>query len=138
MNPRSGGCLCGATRFKATPASTDMTACHCGMCRRWAGGVWFTIACTDLTLDEGAAAATTASSEWAERGFCAKCGATLFWRMRDGSLITVSAYAFDDQPGFVFNEEIFIEEKPAHYTFADATKKMTGAEVIASFSQSQP
>ena len=77
------------------------------------------------------------SSDWGERVFCAECGTSLFWRMRDGSETSVSMNAFDDVSGFVFTDEIFVDEKPANYDFANATHKMTGAEVIAAFSAQQ-
>jgi hypothetical protein len=73
------------------------------------------------------------SSDWGERGFCKKCGSTLFWRMRDGSSVHVSPQAFDNPGAFQFTYEIFIDEKPANYAFANATKKLTGEEVMAMF-----
>ena len=30
----TGGCLCGGVRYKATRASENMVACHCGQCRK--------------------------------------------------------------------------------------------------------
>lgn len=74
------------------------------------------------------------SSEHAERGFCRSCGSSLFWRMRDGSLLTVSAQAFDQPERFTFTSEIFIDNKPSNYAFANSTKKLTEAEVLAQFS----
>lgn len=73
------------------------------------------------------------SSEWAERGFCKKCGTSLFYRMRSKADYHVSTEAFDDTSDFKLVSEIFIDEKPAHYAFANDTKKMTGAEVMAAF-----
>ncbi len=35
--------------------------------------------------------------------------------------------------GFVFSSQIFIDEKPAYYEFANKTHNMTGAEVFAAF-----
>ena len=51
--------------------------------------------------------------------------------MRDGSNIAVAAPAFDDPEGFEFTSEIFIDEKPANYEFANDTKKQTAAELFA-------
>ena len=39
----------------------------------------------------------------------------------------VSAEAFDDTSGFAFTSQIFVDEKPAYYDFANKTKSMTGA-----------
>ena len=35
--------------------------------------------------------------------------------------------------GLVFDHQIFIEEKPSFYAFANETKNMTGEEVFALF-----
>lgn len=77
------------------------------------------------------------SSEWGERGFCKKCGTPLFYKLRGKDYYIVSTEAFDDTQDFKFVQEIFIDEKPAHYAFANNTKKMTGAEVFAAFGASQ-
>ena len=45
----------------------------------------------------------------------------------------VSLEALDDRAGFAFTGQVFIDEKPAYYDFANATKTMTGAEVFAAF-----
>ncbi len=133
MSALKGRCLCGAVRFTATPGKIEMDACHCGMCRRWSAGPAMTVGCSSLTIEDEAALGVYASSEWAERCFCKSCGSTLFWRMRDGSLIAVSAHAFDDPSRFPFEVEIYVDEKPSNYAFANPTRKMTGAEVIAAF-----
>ncbi len=73
------------------------------------------------------------SSKWAERVFCRDCGTTLLWRTKDHNHNSVSAQAFEDPSLFAFNSEIFIDEKPTNYTFANSTEKMTGAEVFAKF-----
>lgn len=133
MNALKGQCLCGAVKFEATPRKVEMDACHCRMCRRWAGGPLMTVNCEALTVADESALGVFASSEWAERCFCKSCGSTLFWRMRDGSLTAVAAQAFDDPAQFPFEVEIFIDEKPNNYAFANQTRKMTGAEVAAAF-----
>ena len=128
----SGGCLCGAVRFTATPTRMDMTACHCSMCRRWCAGPMMTVDCdSDIAIDGVANLGVYISSDYGERCFCTQCGTTLFWRMQDRSLLEVSAQAFDEPQRFAFALEIYTDEQPAHYAFANATKRMTGAEFVA-------
>ncbi len=43
----------------------------------------------------------------------------------------VSAQAFDDPAQFKFVSEIFIDDNPGNFAFANNTHKMTGAEFIA-------
>ncbi len=74
------------------------------------------------------------SSDWAERCFCKKCGASLFYRLVGQEFVAVSAEALDDSSPYVFTTQIFVDEKPAYYDFANKTKMMTGADVFAAFS----
>ena len=41
---------------------------------------------------------------------------------------------FDDAEEFQFGTELFIDENPGNYTFADDTRKLTGEEIMAAFS----
>ncbi|MFC7400372.1 GFA family protein [Chelatococcus sp. GCM10030263] len=133
-----GGCLCGAVRFAAVPAKNAMDVCHCGMCRRWTGGVLMTVPCAKVTMADESAVKVYASSDWGERVFCGTCGSSLFWRVRGKSdHVAVSVQSFDDMSPFVFAEEIFIDEKPALYNFAGERPRKTGAEVMAEFAAKQ-
>lgn len=132
----SGRCLCGAVRFTGTPVDAHMDACHCSMCRRWSAGPFLSVTVSDLSIEDELSLGRYSASNHAERQFCKTCGSTLFWRMKDGSFTGVSAQAFDDPSGLPLTIEIFVDEKPSTYHFADATRKMTGAEVIAAFAGS--
>ena len=130
----SGGCLCGAVRFTAAPRSRHIDTCHCGMCRKWSAGPMFTIDCSGtLNVEDATHLGVYRSSEWAERCFCRQCGTSLFYRLIGGDLVSVSAETLDDRDGYVFTTQIFVDEKPAYYDFANKTKMMTGAEVFAAF-----
>lgn len=135
---RKGQCLCGAVRFSAVPSKAETSVCHCDMCSRWTAGPFFSIDCADSvvfqTQDDFA---VYRSSKWGERGFCTKCGTPLMWRLHGKNHASVSLTAFDDIDDVVFTTEIFIDEKPDIYAFSNATKKMTGAEVFAMFTDAQ-
>jgi hypothetical protein len=129
---KTGHCLCGAVRFKATPRREEMGVCHCGMCRRWSGGTFMAVDCgTSVEIEDDTRLGVYVSSDWGERVFCKSCGSTLFWRMRDGSDTVVSAQAFDEPADFRFVSEIFTDEQPPNYAFANDTRRMTGPEFIA-------
>ncbi len=131
---RAGGCLCGAVRFSATPADDEVSACHCSMCRRWTAGPFLVRDCgTSLTFEDTSSLGAYRSSEWAERGFCKQCGTPLYYRLIDKDMYFVSAEAFDDRNYYTFTSQIFIDEKPNYYDFANKTHNMTGAEVFALF-----
>ena len=127
-------CLCGAVRFEATPKHQQMDACHCGMCRRWTGGIFLTVDCgANVTITDSTHLGVYSSSDFAERCFCRKCGSILLWRTHDRTMNMVSTQALEHPESFLFAAEIFIDDKPANYDFANPTKKMTGAEVMAMF-----
>lgn len=70
------------------------------------------------------------SSEWAERGFCNKCGSHLFYRLKENNQHMVPVGLFDDQASFVFDSQVFIDKKPSFYSFANQTTDMTEAEIF--------
>src|SRR5690606_21158214 len=110
---------------------------HCSMCRRWSGGPFLAVeADAPPTFTAGGDLISAyASSDWAERGFCGRCGTVLFWRMTDGRHYALSAGALDDTGSLALGAQIFIDEKPDFYDFANDTPKLTGDEVIAMFAE---
>src|SRR5687768_16408905 len=74
MNSMSGHCLCSAVKFTAEKVETHHHICHCGMCRRWAGGPVFGASASGVKFEGEEHITRYASSEWAERGFCSRCG----------------------------------------------------------------
>ena len=135
---RTGGCLCGAVKFTATPKPHEdgvhVDACHCSMCRRQVGGPLMAVACDAVEVTAGDAyLGVYQSSDWAERCFCKRCGSNLFWRMRNGSFFTVNAGSLDDLSDAKFTAQIFIDQKPDYYDFAQPTPKLTAAQVRAMF-----
>ena len=75
---KHGTCLCGATRLKVTVDNTDISACHCSMCRKWTGGPLLVVHCSQPPVIEGRAPSVYESSDWAQRGFCGQCGTQLY------------------------------------------------------------
>lgn len=78
--------------------------------------------------------AVYSSSDWADRGFCSKCGSHLFYRLKKGGHHFVPVGLLDDGDQWVFDNQVFIDEKPPYYSFANQTKNLTGAELFAQFS----
>lgn len=132
---RTGTCLCGSVRVTAEPESNHFGACHCSLCRRWGGGPLLAVECGDRVRFEGEShIATFASSEWAERGFCKNCGTHLFYRLREQAFYALPIGLFDDGQDWHFAEQLFVDHKSPHYSFADKTRNLTEAEAFAQFS----
>ena len=129
----NGRCLCGAVRI-TTPDTVDMNACHCGMCRRWGSGPYMSVhAGSDVTITGAGKIRAFRSSDWAERAFCVDCGTHLYYRLLPTNDHELSMGLFQDGPEFVFREQIFIDQKPRTYDFANDTVNLTEAEVFAKF-----
>ncbi|MBJ9975385.1 GFA family protein [Pseudomonas sp. S75] len=128
---RQGGCLCGAIQFTATLDNHDVSACHCSLCRTWGGGPMLAVHCSQAPRFEGAPPSVYRSSEWAERGFCGHCGTHLFYRLtgKDDHYFPVGVLRGDAD--WQFTLQIFVEQRPAWYCFANQTREMTGEQVQA-------
>lgn len=132
----NGSCLCGAVAVKISPPENVFDACHCGMCRKWAGGPVMTVEGGKQPEVTGVDSISVYnSSEWAERGFCKHCGTHLFYRLKNTDFCNFSAGLFKEVENFKFHMQIYTDAKPACYEFANKTEMMTEAEVIAKFSQ---
>ena len=93
----TGGCQCGACRFTVTPGPVNQTVCHCRMCRRAVSNAFAPLADVDETRVAWTGTPKTyASSDIAERGFCATCGSPLFYRRPGTGVIEFMAGALDD------------------------------------------
>ena len=55
----------------------------------------------------------------------------MFYRLVGKDMYFGSSEAFDDRSGMLFTTQVFIDEKPSYYDFANKTDVMTGAEVFA-------
>ena len=77
------------------------------------------------------------SSEWAERGFCNKCGTSLFYYLKPADQYHFPVGLLDNELQFKFSHQIFIDEKPEYYSFSNETENMTGSEVFAHFESQQ-
>ncbi len=130
----SGHCLCGSVSFSANVKAGGAGPCHCESCRRWSGGIYLAAEANGPVTFQGEEHITRyKSSDWAERGFCRNCGSSLFYRLVEQDMYILATGSFDDQSALAMSHQIFIEEKPEWYAFANKTHNMTGAEVFAAF-----
>ncbi len=139
---RAGQCLCGAVTFTACDVTDEVHACHCKMCQRWAGGMLMavTVPAKDIIWTGEEHIGRMTSSEWAERGWCTKCGSGLFYRITaEGPYAgnhEIPLGLFDDANGFRLTREIFVDRKSDSFELVGQHHMMTEAEVLAMFSGS--
>ncbi|MFQ3789325.1 GFA family protein [Halomonas sp. A29] len=133
MNAR-GSCLCGAVKVAVAVSKQNVGACHCDMCRTWGGGPLLALeSVSDVEIEGEENITVYTSSEWAERGFCRRCGTHLFYRLKTGKHYAIPVGLVDGGEAWSFDSQIFIDQKPAFYRFANETSNMTGQEVFDAY-----
>ena len=98
MTELTGGCQCGAVRYRLLEAPTGASICHCRMCQKAFGSYFAPLAGVPpgkLEWTRGRPAIYR-SSEAAERGFCAACGTPLTFHYVGSNRISVSLGSLDD------------------------------------------
>ncbi len=130
QEPMKGNCLCGAVEIVANEVTTEVTACHCGMCRRWGGGPYMEIPCFDVNFNGSEFIEIYDSSKWAERGFCKKCGTHLFYHIKNSDEYQLQVGIFGEAIDPQFKTQVFIDRKPGFYSFSNKTEELTEAQII--------
>jgi hypothetical protein len=109
----TGGCQCGAVRYRLEAAPTGANVCHCRMCQKAGGGPFMAFA--GVRLDElvwtRGAPKIFASSSAAEPGFCAECGTPLTYRLVDRDRISVTLGSLDQPSAVVPEIQYGVESK---------------------------
>jgi hypothetical protein len=97
----TGGCQCGAVRFRVEGALSDASVCHCRMCQKAAGNFYLPLVSVrgaSLTWTRGEPKRFQ-SSNAVFRGFCGDCGTPLTYEAPDGVALAIAA--FDKPQGIV-------------------------------------
>jgi hypothetical protein len=123
----SGGCLCGAVRYRIAAEPLSVSICHCATCRRSAGAqsvAWAVVPAAAFTL--AGRTARFESSPGVERSHCPTCGTSLTWR-GEAATVDVTLASLDDPGALVPSAEIWLSHRlvwepvdPARRTFAEA------------------
>lgn len=123
-----GGCLCGAVRYTARGRLRDVVNCHCGQCRRFHGhfGAYTAAALSDLTIEGEADLKWFRSSDFARRGFCQKCGSSLFWHALGEDHISIAAGTLDAPTGLRTTRNIFAAHAGDYYRLDDSLETFPG------------
>lgn len=110
----TGGCLCGALRYRATGHPLHTTVCHCANCRRASGAqsvAWLTFPVERFTFVQGEPSRYRTDTQ-AVRTFCGQCGSPLTYqnddRIRD---IDVNTGTADDPEAFPPTKDVFPEDR---------------------------
>ena len=79
----SGKCLCGAVSFTVEFPSNWVAHCHCSLCQKTHGAAfvtWVGLERSQVSIqNQDDLLSWYPSSEGAKRGFCSRCGSSLFF-----------------------------------------------------------
>ena len=119
-----GSCLCEAVRYETEGPLEGIDHCHCSMCRRSHGSAFSTygrVLREKVRLeDPDGALVWYGSSEPVQRGFCGRCGSSLFFRHGAAEAFEfIAVGTLDDDPGARPEAHIFVASKAPWYTIED-------------------
>ncbi|MEO3430569.1 GFA family protein [Pelagibius sp. CAU 1746] len=118
---RTGGCTCGAVRYRVEGAMRPVIACHCGQCRKTLTNYSAFSAARrgDLQIENAEGVTWFESSPGVRRGFCRRCGGALFWDRTGNDFISVAAGSVDQPSGLRQVRHIYVEDKADFYELSD-------------------
>jgi hypothetical protein len=110
----TGGCYCGAVRYRATGPPLYQANCHCANCRR-AGGAqavaWITVKSSEFAFENGKPTRYQTDTG-AQRTFCGACGTSLTYEHGERpDEIDITTGSLDEPERFPPNRDVFPEEK---------------------------
>lgn len=118
---KNGSCMCGAVRFTVSGELKPPDACHCVQCRKFSGHYF-----VGTDLPRGAVSITGMdqvtwyhSSVKVRRGFCSRCGSSMFFDPPAKEWIGIAMGAFDDPTGTHTELHVFVAEKGDYYEICD-------------------
>jgi hypothetical protein len=107
----SGGCLCGACRYTTEATAINVRACHCRTCQKASGAAVYARV---LVPREGLLLAGPVgwynSSDEVRRGFCTRCGSTMFSERISQGVIGLTLATLDEPHRFQPVEHVWVSE----------------------------
>ena len=108
-----GGCSCNAVRYKTTTSDPlNQRVCHCKECQKAIGAAFnarVLMRIEDVAIS--GPVSTFHSSEALERGFCSRCGSTIFSRRVSAGVIGLTVGSLDDPSLFKPDMHFWVSSK---------------------------
>tara|TARA_B100000003_G_scaffold173006_1_gene160988 strand:- start:826 stop:1224 length:399 start_codon:yes stop_codon:yes gene_type:complete len=118
-------CLCNGVKFKTNGKLRNVSNCHCIQCRKTHGtfGAYTNIKEKDIKFQSKKTLRWYNSSKNAKRGFCNKCGASIFFKFKPADDISIAAGLFNGKTGLKTMRNIFVGTKSDFYKITDKLPK---------------
>jgi hypothetical protein len=116
----SGGCLCGAIRYRASGKPLNVRVCHCRLCQKAVGAAFNArLLFEETAVDVEGPLATVHSSPDLLRGFCRSCGTSILTKRLSTGWIGLSAGSLDDPGLFKPEAHTWVSAKQPWVVIAD-------------------
>ena len=135
LPPLPGGCLCGAVRYEARPTHREGYYCHCRMCQLAFGNTraaFINLKQSEVRWTQGEPA-SYASSKFAQRGFCGRCGTPLTFAYDDSESMDLSIGSLDEPSAVQPTSHFAIESRVANWHADDGLpgKRLDAQQALA-------
>jgi hypothetical protein len=122
----TGRCLCGAITLEIRGPLRDVVVCHCGQCLRQHGAPpsYTAAAWTDVAIKGAKDLKWYQSSQDARRGFCRRCGSSLFWEPMGSGRVSIAAGCLDKPTDLRTVRHIFVADKGDFYEIKDGLEQL--------------
>ena len=110
-------CLCGGINIKVKGKLRHVSNCHCSQCMKTHGNYSAYTACPEnqITFINKKTLKWYKSSVFAKRGFCSKCGASIFYKVNKSKNICIAAGMFNNPTKLKTTANIFVKGKLDYY-----------------------
>ena len=116
-NSKIAKCLCGGIKIKVAEKLRHVINCHCSQCMKTHGNYAAYTSCVEnkITFINKKTLKWYNSSKIAKRGFCLKCGASMFYKRKNDINISISAGVFDNPTKLKTSFNIYTKNKLDYY-----------------------
>ncbi len=113
----TGQCDCGAVKYEVHGPLRDIVACHCQQCRRTSGHYVAASAAerAHLRLVEDRGLDWYTAVPGFKRGFCTRCGSSLFFEEEGAERVSIAAGSLDCTVGLSLVAHIYTHEAGTYY-----------------------
>ena len=110
-------CLCGGIQLRTKGLLRHVLNCHCYQCMKTHGNyaAYTTSLEKDIKFIKKRTLKWFRSSKKAKRGFCKKCGASMFFKSLDSDIIHIAAGMFKNPTKLKTKMHIFVKGKLDYY-----------------------
>ena len=117
-NKKIISCLCGGVQLKTKGLLRYVSNCHCYQCMKTHGNyaAYTNTPKKDIKFIKKRTLKWFKSSKKAKRGFCNKCGGSMFFKFLGSDNISIAAGMFKNPTKLKTTMNIFIEGKLDYYT----------------------